>query len=79
MFDATVTLGNVLTIVGMGVAGIAFVLAMKGELRVFAQRLDKLESVMGRVTEALVELARQEVRLDAHADRIKNLEQERRP
>ena len=79
MFDATVTLGNILTLVGMGVTGLAFVLSMKGELRVFAQRLDKLESVMGRVTDALVELARQGVRLDAHAERIKNLEQERRP
>lgn len=73
-FDLTVTLGNVLTILSMAIAGFAFVLSMKSELKVFGQRMDKVEGVMGRVTDALVQLARQEARLDAHAERISRIE-----
>lgn len=80
MFDSTITLGNVLTIVTMGVAGFGFVWTMKSDIKVLLQRLDKVEGAMAKLTEALVQLARQEVRLDAHADRISRLEdRERQP
>lgn len=76
MFDLTITLGNVLTMATMAVAGFCFVWTMKGDLQVFGSRLDKLEKVMDKVTDALVQLARQEVRLDSHAERISRLERE---
>ena len=81
MFDMTVTLGNLLTIVAMAIAGLGFVWTMKGELRAFegelhaiSGRLAGVEGVMSKVTDALVQLAAQGARLDAHADRISRLE-----
>lgn len=83
--DLTITLGNVLTIVGMAVASFVFlwsirsqVAVINSEIRSFVGRLDKIDSAMTRLTEALIQLSRQEARLDAHADRLKSLEAERR-
>jgi hypothetical protein len=78
MFDFTITLGNALTIVTMGVTGLGFVWTMKAEIKVLVQRLDNVEGAMAKITDALIQLARQEVRLDAHADRISRLEGQER-
>jgi hypothetical protein len=80
MFDLTITLGNILTILAMGVAGFGFIWAMKSDIKVLLGRLDNVEGAVAKLTDALIQLARQEVRLDAHADRIARLEdRERQP
>ena len=79
-FDTTITLGNLLTIAAMAASVYFFIMTMKADLRVMSQRLTSVEIGMSQVTLALVQLAKQEARLDAHADRIKFLEgQERKP
>ena len=75
-FDTSITLGNVLTIFAMGASVYFFIMTMRGDLRVLGQRLTSVEVGMSQVTLALVQLAKQEARLDAHADRISRLEQE---
>jgi hypothetical protein len=78
MFDLTITLGNILTILAMGVAGFGFIWAMKSDIKVLLGRLDNVEGAVAKLTDALIQLARQEVRLDAHADRISRLEGQER-
>ena len=78
-FDTTITLGNILTILTMGGSVYFFIMTMKADLRLMSQRLTSVEVNMSQVTLALVQLAKQEARLDAHADRINRMEQERRP
>jgi hypothetical protein len=78
-FDATISLGNLLTIVAMVGSVYFFIMTMRGDLRVLGQRLTSVEVGMAQVTLALVQLAKQEARLDAHADRISRIEQERKP
>jgi hypothetical protein len=78
-FDTTITLGNILTIFAMAGSVYFFIMTMRGDLRVLGQRLTSVEVSMSQVTLALVQLAKQEARLDAHADRINRLEQERGP
>lgn len=78
-FDTTITLGNVLTMITMGGSVYFFIMTMKSDLRLLSARLTSVEVNMTQVTVALVQLAKQEARLDAHADRISRIEQERRP
>jgi hypothetical protein len=78
-FDTTITLGNVITIITMAGSVYFFIMTMRGDLRVLGQRLTNVEVSVSQVTLALVQLAKQEARLDAHADRINRLEQERSP
>jgi hypothetical protein len=79
VFDSTITLGNLITIVTMAGSVYFFIMTMKADLRVMSQRLTSVEVGMSQVTLALVQLAKQEARLDAHADRISRIEQENKP
>ena len=73
-FDLTINIGNIITIITIAASIGALFIMMKYDLREVKQRLDKVEIVMGKVTDALVQLAVQEVRLDGHDKRLDRLE-----
>jgi len=74
IFDGTISLGNILTIVSIAATGFAFIMTMKGDVKLLSARLDKVDAIMSKVTDALIQIARQEERLDHHAKRIEHLE-----
>lgn len=70
VFDWTISLGNVLTLVGFVGGGIAFIYAVRRDVDVLTARLKPLETAIGELTEALTVIARQD-------ERVKALERDR--
>lgn len=84
MFDLTVNLGNLITIVSVAVGGIWFLANFRtdiqiivqrlsqfdSELKNFDQRLAKMADGLDKLTEVLTRIARQEERLDGIDQRI---------
>lgn len=75
-FDATITWGNILTILSIVGSIGAMVVAMRSKLQHIDDRMKKVEFIVDRFGEALIQLARQEVRLDNFERRISNMEDE---
>jgi hypothetical protein len=81
MFDFQVTLGNVLQILSIVGGWIWIVSNLKSEIKILVnsligikERLTAVEISVTALNKATVELARQEVRLDSHAERLVDLE-----
>lgn len=74
VFDASITLGNVLTMISIVGAGFVFVMTMHSNLTALGDRVGRVEGVMQQVTSALIQIAKQEERLNSHAERIARLE-----
>lgn len=74
VFDGSVTLGNILTIISIVGAGFVFVMTMRADLSALGLRVEKVEGIMSKVIDALIQLAKQEERLDSHAQRLRRLE-----
>jgi len=72
IFDWTVNLGNIATIVTMFGAGIGFVYTMIGRIDAIAARLFLLEAEFKKLIDILVVQGRQEERLNAMDARIGN-------
>lgn len=69
-----VTLGNLATIATIAGGWIWFFAGLKGKIDLLTQRLSSLEATISQLSIGLVQLAKQEVRLDSHAERIQHLE-----
>ena len=69
-----ITLGNLITS-GVIVGGwLWFFAGLKGKIDLLSQRINSLEVTIGNLSTALIQVAKQEVRLDSHAQRIQSLE-----
>ena len=74
------TLGNVLNIVTIAVGTIVFIMTMKGKLEllnhgltVIDKRLTAVENAVSMISQATVQLAKQEIRLDILAKELESL------
>ena len=70
VFDWTISLGNILTIVGFAGSGVIFVMMMRGDMMVLGQRVNSLEIAFRQLTEATVNVARQEARITTLDERL---------
>lgn len=62
--DATISVGNILTLVGFVVGGIMFVVAVRRDVDILSTRLAPLEKAIVQLTDILIKLAIQDVRLN---------------
>ena len=83
-FDWTISLGNLLTVLGFGASGVAFVAMMRTDLKLVGQRIgqvevrvDAIEGVLRDISNALNTMARtqgsvneMEKRIDAISRRL---------
>lgn len=76
IFDWTITAGNIATVLTMFAGGVVFIVTLRADLITIGRRLERVESGMSQITDALIQLAKQEERLNAHADRLSRLENE---
>lgn len=80
MFDATITLGTVLQIIAM-VASIGYFVwklqiqleVLSAQHRTFAQRIDTVDTKLDKLSTVVIDIARQEERMDAQDKRIQEL------
>ena len=70
MFDLSISLGNLMTIVSFIIGGVSFVYAIKSDTRVLATRLGNLEEDVKKMSDVLVELAKTDGRMNLIEDRI---------
>jgi hypothetical protein len=70
MFDLTVNLGNVLTIIAFLTGGLGFVYTVRGKVEAIAFRLLSFENEIRRLTDILVVQGRQEERMNAMDARL---------
>ena len=85
MLDWTITLGNMIEIVGILGGGIFFMAKVSGTFKLLVYRLEHLEATIaahsGRlnsINDAMVTLARQEERLNNLSARIESMRQDER-
>lgn len=78
IFEGTITLGNVLTIASILTGGLVFLFTLRADLNALHGRVARvetgLEAGLSKMTDELIQVAKQEERLNAHADRISRLE-----
>ncbi|HLL28963.1 MAG TPA: hypothetical protein VKT73_15105 [Xanthobacteraceae bacterium] len=72
IFDWTVTLGNVLTILGFLVTGLVAILAMKQNIAILAIRMSTVEKTLSEISHAVLDLARQGERLTSVERRLED-------
>jgi hypothetical protein len=80
--DWSLSLGNIITIIGLLVGGLAFAFRIDGTVSRLkdgesntVDRISAVERDLSKITDVLVTLARQDERLNSHADRIRSLEE----
>lgn len=73
IFDWTVSLGNLLTLGGFCLSGVAFVLFMRSDLMVLANRVTNLEAAMRELVQANLALAEQKGRMESMDERINHI------
>lgn len=70
LFDWTINLGHVITILAFLGGGYAFVIAMRNELSSLSKRVVAAEDKLTKLVEILVAQGKQEVRLDSMDQRL---------
>lgn len=75
-FDPTISLGSLLTAVSVALGAIAFIWTMKSDIKGLDGRVGRIEETIAKVTETLVQLARQEARQDGLESRIGRAERQ---
>jgi hypothetical protein len=70
IFDWTLTLGNLLTVVGFAGAGILFVLFMRSDMLVLSNRVSTLEGAVRELVQVNLAMAEQRGRLQTLDERI---------
>lgn len=73
IFDWTLTLGNLLTVAGFFFSGVAFVLFMRSDLMVLANRVSNIEGAMRELVQANLSMAEQRGRFEALDNRVDHL------
>ena len=74
VFDATVNLGQIMTLFSMLGGGMAVILTLRSDMKALGKRVESIEHAVERQTEILVQINRQEVRLDSQEKRLERLE-----
>lgn len=69
-FDWTISLGNLLTVIGFGVSGVVFVMMMRSDLRLLAQRVDAMEEALKDIAKSQFILSEQKGELEGVRDRL---------
>lgn len=72
MFEPTIGLGNILTIVAMAVTGLSIFFSLRGNVNNLSERLQMLEHELHRLTDILIQQGRQEERMTAMDARLVN-------
>ena len=70
IFDWTMSLGNLMTVVGFFFSGVAFVLFMRSDIMVLANRVTNLEGALRELVQANLAMAEQRGRLQTLDDRV---------
>jgi hypothetical protein len=73
-FDWSVKLGDVLTILAIAGTAIGFLYALRGKVEAIDNRLTHVEKDLGTFVDTLIQIGKQDERLDSHAQRIGELE-----
>lgn len=73
-FDASVNLGQLLTLISILGSGLVVVVTMRADMRAIVARVANIEKAVERQTDILVQINRQEVRMDSQEKRIERLE-----
>ena len=69
-FDWTISLGNLLTVLGFGGSGVIFVMMMRGDMMVLGQRVSSVEDALKELAKASYAVARQEARIETLDERV---------
>jgi hypothetical protein len=70
IFDWTISLGNILTVLGFGISGVIFVMMIRNDTNLLGQRITSVERVLDKLAETASGLIRQPGRVDALDDRL---------
>lgn len=73
--DWTISLGTVVGVVSLLFSAAGVVWALRGDMRVLGSRLASVEAHMSRLSDVLVQIGRQDERLNSHEKRIERLEE----
>lgn len=81
MIDYTVTMGNIFTLIGFVVSGIIFLIRVEGKLNILihekhmeqsatVHKFSEIDAQLVKLAEAIIAIAKQEVRLDGFELRL---------
>ena len=73
-FDWTVNLGNILTVGSFVAGGVLFIMTIRDDAKITARRLESVELELARISQAIVDIARQDERMKAMEHRLRLLE-----
>lgn len=80
-FDKTINLGHILTFIGFVLGGVSVVMALKSDIAAvshdtknLSDKITGIERTVDRLTEVLVTLGKQEVRIDGIEKRLSVIE-----
>lgn len=72
--DWTISVGNILTGVGLAAGAVGIIWALRADVQVLATRIGSIEAQMLRIADVLIHIGRQDERLNSHEKRIDKLE-----
>lgn len=72
--DWSVNIGHVLAALGFVLGASGVVWALRGDMKVLASRLSSVEATVIKLADILIQIGRQEERLNSHDRRITKLE-----
>lgn len=72
--DWTISVGNILTAVGLAFGAAGIIWALRGDVQVLATRIGSIEAQMLKIADVLIHIGRQDERLNSHEKRIDKLE-----
>jgi hypothetical protein len=73
-FEAVITLGNLITLMGMGLFCIAFVWGMRGDIAVTREQIKAIDAILAtHVSRFLADDVRESQRFDRIEEEVKNL------
>ena len=70
IFDWTISLGNLLTVGGFAGSGVIFVMLMRTDIRLLAQRVAAVEGALKDVASTQMIMAEEKGRLETFEDRL---------
>lgn len=72
-FDQTISLGQLIEIGGFIIGAVSVIYSMRGRMDLLFQRMESLESDVGKIADVLVVLGRQDERLNAMDTRLNEI------
>lgn len=72
--DWTISVGNILTAVGLAFGAAGIIWALRSDVKVLASRIGSIEAQMLKIADVLIHIGRQDERLNSHEKRIDKLE-----